>query len=109
ALLKVGAPAVDFAIAVSDAVAIPLRTAGVATTVVHNGVAWPVTPAPEPIEHPEGAAPPPIVGCMALLTDWKGQHVLLEAVARLRRRDVIVELAGATPSGDNAYAQRLRR
>ncbi|MDQ1521211.1 MAG: hypothetical protein QOI55_2284, partial [Actinomycetota bacterium] len=79
ALLRVGAPAVDFAIAVSDAVAMPLRSAGVAAAVVHNGVAWPVAAANEP------ATAPPVIGCVALLTGWKGQDVLLDAVAKLPR------------------------
>jgi glycosyltransferase involved in cell wall biosynthesis len=103
ALLKLGGPAVDFAIAVSDAVAQPLRTAGVAAAVVHNGVAWPVAPAPE--VPPAG---PPVVGCVALLTSWKGQLVLLEAIARLQRRDVVVELVGGAFPSDAAYVRELQ-
>jgi GT2 family glycosyltransferase len=101
ALLRIGGPAVDFAIAVSDAVAQPLRTAGVAAAVVHNGVAWPVAPAP-------GEPPsPPVVGCVALLTSWKGQLVLLDAIARLRRRDVVVELVGGAFPSDAGYVREL--
>jgi glycosyltransferase involved in cell wall biosynthesis len=102
ALLKVGGPAVDFAIAVSDAVAQPLRTAGVAAAVVHNGVTWPVAAAPE--VPPAG---PPVVGCVALLTGWKGQLVLLDAIARLRRRDVVVELVGGAFPSDAEYVREL--
>jgi glycosyltransferase involved in cell wall biosynthesis len=102
ALLKVGGPAVDFAIAVSDAVAQPLRAAGVAAAVVHNGVAWPVAPAPE--VPPAG---PPVVGCVALLTGWKGQLVLLDAIARLPRRDVVVELVGGAFPSDADYVREL--
>src|SRR5215210_402369 len=39
----------------------------------------------------------------------KGQDLLLEAVARLPRRDVIVELAGEAPPKDHVYAAALRR
>jgi glycosyltransferase involved in cell wall biosynthesis len=102
ALLRVGAPAVDFAIAVSDAVAMPLRSAGVAAAVVHNGVAWPVAAATEP------ATAPPVIGCVALLTGWKGQDVLLDAVAKLPRRDVVVELVGGMLPSDEAYVRSLQ-
>ncbi len=103
ALLRISAPAVDFAIAVSDAVATPLRAAGIAAAVVHNGVAWPVEPAPEiPPDLP------PVVGCVALLSEWKGQHVLLDAIARLPRRDVVLELVGDAMPSDEEYARSLR-
>jgi glycosyltransferase involved in cell wall biosynthesis len=93
---------VDRAIAVSDAAARPLRAAGVATTLVRNGVEWPVEPAP--LDH-EG---PPVIGCAALLTPWKGQSVLLEAVARLSRRDAVVELVGGSFPKDGPYVEALR-
>ena len=93
-LARFGAPAIDVAVAVSDAVAAPLRAIGIPTVVVHNGTAWPVEPAPEI------APSPPVVGCSAVLTEWKGQHVLLEAMTRVTRRDAVLELMGATlPEG----------
>ena len=49
---------------------------------------------------------PAIVGCIALLTSWKGHDVLLEAVARLPA--VELELVGGTFPKDAAYAERLR-
>jgi glycosyltransferase involved in cell wall biosynthesis len=49
------------------------------------------------------------VGEAGALTPMKGQDVLLDAVARLPRRDVIVELAGEAPPKDHAYADELRR
>lgn len=105
ALLRRVRSAVDVAWAVSDAVADPLRGQGVATTVVRNGTRWPVEPGPP--ERPT----PPVVGCAAMLTSWKGQDVLLDAVARLAERghdDVVVELAGGTFPKDGPYVERLR-
>lgn len=102
-LARLGAAAIDVAVAVSDAVATPLRAMGIPTVVVHNGTAWPVEPAPEV------APSPPIVGCSALLTEWKGQHVLLEAMTRVSRRDAVLELMGATLPKDAPYAAALER
>lgn len=100
---RFGAAAIDVAVAVSDAAAAPLRAIGIPTVVVHNGTAWPVDPAPEI------APSPPVVGCSALLTEWKGQHVLLEAMTRVTRRDAILELMGATLPKDGSYAATLER
>jgi glycosyltransferase involved in cell wall biosynthesis len=102
-LARLGAPAIDVAVAVSEAVAAPLRAIGIPTVVVHNGTAWPVEPAPEI------APAPPVVGCSAVLTEWKGQHVLLEAMTRVTRRDAVLELMGATLPKDGAYADALER
>jgi glycosyltransferase involved in cell wall biosynthesis len=95
-------PVVDTAVAVSHAVADTIRSGRFAVTVVPNGTPWPVEAAP--------AAPPvpPVVGCAAMLTPWKGQHVLLDAVARLRRKDVVVELMGGCYPKDGGYAESLR-
>lgn len=95
-------PVVDTAVAVSHAVAGTIGAAGVPVTVVPNGTPWPVEPAP--------ADPPvpPVVGCAAMLTPWKGQDVLLEAIARLERKDVMVELMGGCYPKDGEYAERLR-
>ena len=102
-LARFGARVIDIAVAVSDAVAAPLRAIGIPTVVVHNGTAWPVEPAP-------AVAPsPPVVGCAAVLTEWKGQHVLLEAMTRVSRRDAVVELMGATLPKDGHYAEALAR
>ena len=102
-LARLGAAVVDVAVAVSDAVAKPLRAIGIPTIVVHNGTAWPVDPAPDV------APSPPVIGCSALLTEWKGQHVLLEAMTRVSRRDAILELMGATLPKDGPYAAALER
>lgn len=94
--------AVDLAIAVSEAAARPVRAARIEATVVRNGVEWPVEPAPFVKDGP------PVVGCAAVLTPWKGQDVLLEAVARMRRTDVLVELVGTSFPKDGPYVEKLR-
>lgn len=99
--LRLGAPAVDLAIAVSEAVAQPLRQAHVPTAVVYNGAPWPTAPALHDAQRL-------VVGCAAALTPWKGHDVLLEAVARLRRADVALELVGAPMPKDEKYAAALR-
>jgi glycosyltransferase involved in cell wall biosynthesis len=98
-LLAACAGAVDGAIAVSEAAAAPVREAGIPARAVLHGVAWRVEPTPGPQE-------PPVVGCTALLTSWKGQDVLLEAVARLP--GVELELVGGTFPKDAAYEESLR-
>jgi glycosyltransferase involved in cell wall biosynthesis len=98
-LLRACAGAVDEAVAVSEAAAAPVRAAGIRARVVLHGVSWPVEPVARPSE-------PPVVGCTALLTPWKGQDVLLEAVARLP--GVELELVGGTFPKDAAYAESLR-
>lgn len=101
AFARLGAPAVDLAIAVSDAVAAPLRRLGIETTVVRNGTTWPV----EPAHRADGRR---VIGCNAVLSPWKGHDILLEAVARLGRDDVVVELLGPTFPRDETYAASLR-
>lgn len=99
ALLRLVRPAITLAVAVSDAAAAPLRAVGVPVRVVRNGTAWPV-----PAAHGANGSPP-VVGCLGLLTPWKGQAVLLEAAAGLP--DIRVELVGATFPKDAAYAAAL--
>jgi len=94
--------AVSLAVAPSEAAARPVRALGIPTRVIPNGTPWPVAPAPP------GGPHPPVVGEAGALTPMKGQDVLLDAVARLPRNDVIVELAGEAPPKDHAYADELR-
>jgi len=101
-LLWIFGRSVDRAIAVSESAARPIRNARIDATVVRNGVEWPVEPAPFEKDGP------PIVGCAAVLTSWKGQDVLLEAVARLPRTDVVLELVGGSFPKDGAYIEQLR-
>lgn len=101
ALLALSSGVVDVAWAVSDAVAASVQAVA-EVRVVRNGTPWPVDPAaPDPTA-------PPIVGCAAMLTSWKGQDVLLEAVAALDR-DVVLELAGGHFPKDGPFVERLRQ
>ena len=102
AVLRCFGRIVDTAVVPSEAVARPLRELGVVTRVIPNGTPWPVPLAPS--ESPV----PPVVGELAALTPLKAQDVLVDAVARLTRRDVIVELAGDALPKDNRYLTRLR-
>lgn len=94
---------VSLAIAPSEAAARPLRDLDVATRVIPNGTPWPVPAAPT------ASGNPPIVGMLAGLTANKGQRVLLEALSRLERDDVVVEFVGDPPPKDESYADELRR
>jgi len=101
-LARVHRPFVDRAVAVSRAAASPLVELGYRVEVAPNGTAWPVEPAAFP--PPE----PPIVGCAALLTPWKGQDLLLEAVRRCKGLDgVRIELLGGSFPKDSAFVARL--
>ncbi|HEX2042546.1 MAG TPA: glycosyltransferase family 4 protein [Acidimicrobiales bacterium] len=103
AVLRASASVVDSAVAVSEAVRESIGDRSFPVRVVWNGTEWPVPPAPsEP-------ATPPVVGCASLLTAWKGQDVLLEAVARLGRDDVVLELAGGAFPKDDEYVASLHR
>ena len=96
-------PVVTGAVAVSQAVADSIVSAAFPVTVVPNGTPWPVEPAPP--DPPR----PPVIGCSAILSPWKGQDVLLDAVSRMPRHDVVVELMGGCYPKDDAYAAALRR
>jgi len=99
--LRAGAPALDVAAVVSNAVAGPLRAQGIKCVLLRNGAPWPLEPA-APADWP-----PWVIGCNAALTEWKGQRVLLDAVAGMRERRVVVELLGRTFGGDRAYRAAL--
>ena len=100
-------------VGVSEAVAVQLRTAdgtGPVIEVVHNGVAFPVEPAHE---RRDGAVDitaehPAVVGLNGLLTPWKGQQVLLDAVP-LIEEPVRIEILGGTLPKDASYAAGLQR
>lgn len=99
-LLRLCRTAIRLVVAVSEAVAVPVRASGLRTTVVHNGVPWPVDPAPDPGRR--------IVGINGLLTPWKGHQVLLDAV-ELLPDDVTVEMMGGVLPKDTDHAAALRR
>lgn len=101
-LLRLVGTAADVAVAVSESVARPLRDQGLETVVIRNGTTWPVEPVSSDV------VGPPVIGCAALLTPWKGQGVLLDAVAGLGARDLRVELLGGQFPKDAAYARELQ-
>ena len=102
-VLSVSAPVVDSAVAVSEAVRESIGHQRFPVSVVWNGTEWPVRPAGS---RPAG---PPVVGCASLLTSWKGQDVLLEAMARVGRDDVVLDLAGGAFPKDAEYVASLHR
>lgn len=103
-------------VGVSEAVVAQLRpragqgSAGPVLEVVHNGVAYPVEPAAAFGAGAAYSAParPAVVGLNGLLTSWKGQEVLLDAVP-LIEAPVHVEILGGTLPKDAEYAAGLRR
>lgn len=101
AMLRRCAPAVELAICVSSAVERALSSFSLATRVVYNGTPWPVEAVP--FEPPAS----PVIGCNAVLTSWKGQDVLLDAVAAIPRSDVVVELMGGRFPKDGDYVASL--
>lgn len=103
ALLRAVRRRVHLAVAVSDAVARSLAPARIPTVVVQNGTAWPAAPAP----HPDPDAPP-VIGIAAVVTPWKGQHVLLDALALVHHPTARVEIMGGTAPKDDEYAAGLR-
>ena len=51
----------------------------------------------------------PVVGVFSRLAEWKGQHVLLDALARLPQQVHAVLVGEALFEADERYARRLRR
>jgi glycosyltransferase involved in cell wall biosynthesis len=94
---------VDEVVAVSRATAAPLQRLRVPTRVVYNGTPWPVQPAPP--EPPR----PLTIGNAAAMTPWKGQSVLIDALAQLERPDVHLELLGTPNPKDADYGAMLHR
>ena len=97
---KMCAQAVDWALPVSEAESELSRRLGIACRVVRNGID--IADPPPELE----PADPPVVGCTAVLTHWKGQHVLLDAVALVDGCEV--ELLGGALPKDDEYERRLR-
>ncbi len=99
AVVRVSAPVIRRAVAVSEATARPLTDLGLPTVVAHNGVVWPVPALATELHDP------PVAGILALLTPWKGHAVLLEAVAALP--GVELEFAGDSFPGDADHVASL--
>ncbi len=78
--------------------------------VVYNGIDAPLDDplAPNATERRAalGLADVPVVGCFSRIAEWKGQHVLVEAVAPLE--GVHVLLVGGALFGEHAYERTLR-
>ncbi|WP_240505359.1 glycosyltransferase family 4 protein [Nocardia mangyaensis] len=97
---RVGRAAVHRAVAVSERAAAPVRQLGFEVQVAVQGVVWPVEPVPM-VERT-----PLVVGILGVITEWKGQHVLLAAAAGLP--EISVEIAGTAHPGDEPYLAALR-
>ncbi len=97
---RVGRRAVGRAVAVSERAAAPVRALGFEVEVARQGVRWPVEAAPV-VERS-----PLVVGILGVVTEWKGQHVLLAAAAGLP--EVVIEIAGSPHPGDEPYLAALR-
>ena len=105
-------PSLTGVIGVSEAVARKLRGGRPWVEVVHNGVTWPVAPAPSPSDTDSGtdtgsSTAPVVVGLNGLMTSWKGHHVLLDALPHLDSR-VHIELMGGRLVKDGEYADGVR-
>lgn len=111
-------PMSDRFVAVSASLAAELSRAGVRSDrvrVVHNGIPIPVTQSAEELrrvrEELDLRDDFPVIGMTALFRPRKGTEVLLEAVARLRRRLPQARLLLVGPSFDGpggAYGAQLR-
>jgi glycosyltransferase involved in cell wall biosynthesis len=78
-----------------------------------DGKAVHVVPSPVDVGEPRGAEPagPPVVGMVGRLAPWKGQHVFLDAVARLvaAHPEMRARLVGSAMFGDDVrYEEQLR-
>ncbi len=100
-LLRLCRSAVNGIVAVSGAAADSVAAARVPTEVIVNGVTWPVDAAPTP-----SSGPPYVIGINALLAEWKGHRVLLDAMADCRN-DVLLEVMGGHLPRDVGYARQL--
>ncbi len=89
------------AVGVSRAAADYPAELGIPTEVVRNGTVWPTEAAP--IDMPKR----PIIGINAMVTPWKGHHVLLDAVAELP--DVDLEIMGGQFPKDATYVEQLKQ
>ena len=98
--VSLGARRVHRAVAVSEVTAASIRPLVPRVIVRPNGV---VIPRGKVV----GASDrEPVVGILAALTSWKGQDVLLDAVARCQ--GMTVEIAGGALFGEDDYERALR-
>lgn len=98
--VRLGARRLHHAVAVSEVTAASVRPLVSRVIVRPNGVVIPRGKMVGTIERE------PVVGILAALTSWKGQDVLLEAVARCP--GMTVEIAGGALFGEEEYERTLR-
>ena len=80
------------------------------TTVIYNGLDIDAFDSvdPTPIRHELGIGEVPLIGVFSRLAPWKGQHVLIDAIAGLP--EVHALIVGEALFGEEvAYAQQLRQ
>ncbi|QGU05703.1 glycosyltransferase family 4 protein [Corynebacterium comes] len=100
--LRLGAHALTVAVAVSQVTADSIRARVRRTVVRPNGVV-----VPEEMSGGTARVPGrPVAGILAVLTEWKGQDVLLEALAQLP--DVQLDIAGTAFPGSEEFERLLR-
>ncbi|QUS41343.1 glycosyltransferase family 1 protein [Tardiphaga alba] len=76
-------------------------------TVVPNGLdIAPETAAPAEIRRELDLPAGPLIGVFSRLAEWKGQHVVLQALSKIS--DVHCIIAGSALFGEEAYEERLR-
>jgi glycosyltransferase involved in cell wall biosynthesis len=80
-------------------------------TVVYDGVLDSFFGHPVVEKLPKNGSPKWIVGMVGRFSEWKGQHLFLEAAARLIEQGVPIcfELVGSPLFGQEAYANRLKQ
>lgn len=73
--------------------------------VIYSGV-----PAGDVVAEPPDRDGPPVVGMVARIAPWKGQHLFLDAAAEVAREhpEVRFRVVGAPLFGEEAYLARLR-
>jgi glycosyltransferase involved in cell wall biosynthesis len=74
----------------------------------------PVWVVPSPVDVTSMGRPtdgPPVVGIVGRLAPWKGQHIFLDAVARVSKKhpDVHARVIGSALFGEEPYSRTLRR
>lgn len=99
--VRLGAPALTLAVAVSEATARSVRPLVRRVEVEANGVDVPARPMGTTQVDPRH----PVVGILAVITEWKGQLVAIEALASCP--GVELEIAGQVFPGSEEYAEQL--
>ncbi len=93
-----------FVVANSQATLDTLELSGTNAAVVHDGF-------------PGGAVPDagnsttaPVIGLVGRITEWKGQHIFIEAAAAVHQRypEVRFQIIGSAMFGEDAYEARIR-